>query len=189
MVDEDENGLYSLCIGILLVVMNLSLDGYTNNEQEHIFKSYSVTPFKMMRNVNLWQFVFLGLYLVFMHFVKHAEDTSEMQLAYHAFYNCPDVRHDVAVFCLCAAIGQLAIFIVMKEFGSLMWITISITRKLFTILVSVVMFNHVICLQQWLGVAAVFSGLILEVVMSYAKKSDKDKDLSGDKVMQAKKKD
>jgi solute carrier family 35 (UDP-galactose transporter), member B1 len=133
--------------------------GYTNNEQEHIFKKYNVTSFQMMRNVNFWQVIFLGVYLVFMHQINHHfEEASELQLAVDAFSNCPELRRDMGLFCLCAAIGQLTIFVVMKEFGSLMWITISITRKLFTILVSVIMFNHAICFEQWLGVTAVFSG-------------------------------
>ena len=99
-------------------------------------------------------------YLAFMHVlsVQQGGGSSELQQAHHTLLHCPQARSDIAVFCLCAAVGQLTIFAVMKEFGSLMWITISITRKLFTILVSVVMFGHVICLEQWLGVAAVFAG-------------------------------
>lgn len=144
---------------LLLSLLYVPLAGYTNNEQEHIFKKYSVSSFQMMKNVNFWQVIFLGVYLVFMHQINvHHDSTSELHMAYHTFSNCPEVRFDIATFCLCAAIGQLTIFVVMKEFGSLMWITISITRKLFTILVSVVMFNHAICFEQWLGVASVFSG-------------------------------
>lgn len=137
--------------------------GYTNNEQEHIFKKYQVSSCQMMKYVNVWQVIFLGLYLTFMHFVSHESGPSELQQAYNLLLNCSEARHDVAIFCLCAAVGQLTIFVVMKEFGSLMWITISITRKLFTILVSVIMFNHVICFEQWMGVAAVFAGMILYV--------------------------
>jgi hypothetical protein len=60
---------------------------------------------------------------------------------------------------------------VMKEFGSLMWVTLSITRKLFTIIVSIVMFNHQISTFQWIGVAAVFLGMSVEVIMNYLIKS------------------
>jgi UDP-galactose transporter B1 len=57
----------------------------------------------------------------------------------------------------------------MQEFGSLVWITISITRKLFTILVSVFMFNHSVSAAQWAGIGAVFFGMFLEVLMNYRK--------------------
>lgn len=170
---DREASPFALLIGIFLVGLNLSLDGYTNNEQEHIFKNYRVTPFAMMRNVNLWQIFFLVMYLIAAHFFMPGE--SELMSAYELFRDSAEVRYDIAVFCICAALGQLTIFVVMKDFGSLMWITISITRKLFTIVVSVFMFNHVICWQQWLGVAAVFSGLLLEVIMSYSKNAHEEK--------------
>lgn len=118
----------------------------------------------MMKNVNFWQVIFLSAYLLFMHRLSgealhHGSgDGSELQEALAAITHCPALRSDLLWFCLCAAVGQLTIFVVMKEFGSLMWITISITRKLFTILLSVAAFGHVICFEQWLGVAAVFSG-------------------------------
>ena len=120
-----------------------------------------------MKNVNFWQIIFLGAYLLFMHFVsRQKEDDSELLLSIKTFYHCPEVQYDIGAFCVCAAIGQLTIFLVMKEFGSLTWITISITRKFFTILVSVIMFNHVICFEQWVGVAAVFSGKNSIVLLS-----------------------
>ena len=75
------------------------------------------------------------------------------------------------MFCLCAAVGQVLVFKVMKEFGSLAWITISITRKLFTILFSVFMFGHPIKQVQWLGIACVFLGMIVEVGMGYIVKA------------------
>lgn len=78
------------------------------------------------------------------------------------------------MFCICASIGQLLIFAVMKEFGSLMWVTLSITRKLFTIIVSIIMFNHKISLMQWIGVGLVFSGMTLEVIMNYILKEKKN---------------
>jgi UDP-galactose transporter B1 len=66
------------------------------------------------------------------------------------------------MFCLCASLGQVLIFGLMKDFGSLVWITVSITRKLFTILVSVFMFNHSVNAFQWFGIVCAFVGMGLE---------------------------
>lgn len=58
----------------------------------------------------------------------------------------------------------------MEEFGSLTWITVSITRKLFSIVVhDLENPDKKISLSQWLGVLSVFIGLGLEVVMNYSK--------------------
>lgn len=40
--------------------------------------------------------------------------------------------------------------------------TITLTRKLFTMLLSVVVYNHLLTLGQWLGAAIVFAGISVE---------------------------
>ena len=152
-------------IGICLVLVNLFLDGYTNNHQDYIFKHYEATSLQMMKYVNLWQVVYLVGYLT-VCYVLWGED-SEAANAYKLFLGSAPLRYDVLMFCVCASVGQLFIFATMKEFGSLTWVTLSITRKLFTIIVSIVMFNHTIVPLQGLGIVSVFAGMVLEVAMSY----------------------
>jgi len=40
--------------------------------------------------------------------------------------------------------------------------TITLTRKLFTMLLSVIVYNHKLTLGQWLGAAVVFAGISVE---------------------------
>ena len=163
-----------LAVGIMLVLANLTLDGYTNNEQDMIFSKYKATSLQMMKFVNMWQTMMLSAYLLLSYFAFNSK--SELYGAYALLSTSEVVRVDVASFCICAALGQVLIFAVMQEFGSLVWITISITRKLFTILVSVFMFNHSVNPSQWLGIGAVFFGMLLEVVMNYRKQGKGAKD-------------
>jgi solute carrier family 35 (UDP-galactose transporter), member B1 len=162
---------FHLILGIVLVLLNLMLDGYTNNIQDEIFSAHKATSIELMKNVNIWTFIYIALYLAGGYAVSGPQ--SELHGAYHAFTSCAEVRWDIFVFCCCAAVGQVLIFRVMKEFGSLAWITISITRKLFTILVSVIMFGHSVKPIQWMGVGCVFLGMTLEVVMGYLSKKTK----------------
>lgn len=170
-----EIAMMTQIFGICLVGINLFLDGYTNNHQDYIFKQYKVTSLQMMKSVNTWQVLYLVGYLLACHAVWG--DDSELSRAYVLFTHSSALRLDILLFCICASVGQVFIFAVMKEFGSLTWVTLSITRKLVTIIVSVVMFNHAIGLSQWGGVAMVFGGMMLEVYMSYqeADKSTKKK--------------
>jgi UDP-galactose transporter B1 len=55
----------------------------------------------------------------------------------------------------------------VAQFNSLVLATVTTTRKFFTVLTSVMWFGHHITLQQWLGVAAVFAGLALEIVNKF----------------------
>ena len=166
---SDGNETTNLLIGIFLVAMNLLLDGYTNNEQDQIFEKLGATSLQMMKNVNLWTTFYIASFLTLGYFIQG--DNSEFSGAYRSFTNSQELRFDILLFCSCAAVGQVLIFAVMKEFGSLAWITISITRKLFTILFSVFMFNHPVKSIQWLGIALVFLGMTLEVVMGYMSKA------------------
>jgi solute carrier family 35 (UDP-galactose transporter), member B1 len=166
---KNEINLWVQCFGIILVGLNVFLDGYTNNEQDHIFERHTSSSLQMMKYVNLWQFCYLLIFLCLGSLLF--KEQSEFYQSYLLFINCSQLQYDILMFCLCASIGQLFIFAVMKEFGSLMWVTLSITRKLFTIIVSIVMFNHQISTFQWIGVAAVFLGMSVEVIMNYLIKS------------------
>lgn len=159
----------NLLSGIFLVSLNLLLDGYTNNEQDLIFDKLGATSLQMMKNVNLWTTVYISVFLSGGWFLFG--ENSELSSAYRAFIDSHELRYDILLFCVCAAVGQVLIFAVMKEFGSLAWITISITRKLFTILFSVFMFNHSVKMIQWFGIALVFLGMIIEVYMGYRSKA------------------
>jgi UDP-galactose transporter B1 len=163
------NDTTNLLVGIFLVALNLLLDGYTNNEQDQIFEKLGATSIQMMKYVNLWTSFYISTYL-FIGWILF-RDQSEVLGAYNSFSHSKELRFDILMFCICAAVGQVLIFAVMKEFGSLAWITISITRKLFTILFSVFMFNHSVKSIQWIGIFCVFLGMTIEVVMGYVNKS------------------
>ncbi|CAM9123736.1 unnamed protein product, partial [Ectocarpus fasciculatus] len=161
----DNSDASRMLIGIGLVGANLFLDGYTNNEQDALFKKHKITVYQMMKNINLWQFIYMATWLL-LGFLLYGEESQAYQSA-RMILVCPQLRVDILVFGLCASTGQLLIFTVMKEFGSLLWITISITRKFITVISSVILFKHVVVPLQWVGVGAVFAGMILEVTMNY----------------------
>ncbi len=158
-----------LAIGIVLVLGNLTLDGFTNNEQDYLFMKYKASSVQMMGNVNLWQTIYLTGYLMLM--LPFQGMQGEIVKAFNAFLSSSALRFDLGMFFLCASIGQLLIFTVMEEFGSLTWVTIGITRKMFTILLSVFLYNHQFNMYMWGGVGLVFAGMFLEVYMKYATSS------------------
>ncbi len=125
----------------------------------------------MMKYINLWQVGYLILYLLcgaaIKSFLYDDVGSSELALSIDMILRSAELRWDILIFCVCASLGQILIFEVMKDFGSLTWITISVTRKLFTILVSIVKFNHSVNIYQWMGIAAVFCGMGIEIVVKY----------------------
>ncbi|WFC95728.1 UDP-galactose transporter [Malassezia brasiliensis] len=75
----------------------------------------------------------------------------------------PDALRDVLLYAAAGAAGQIAIFETLERFGSLTLVSITVTRKLFTMLLSIVVYQHHLRRLQWVGVATVFAGLFLEL--------------------------
>lgn len=174
LLNEAENEFLlslSLLFGLFLVFVHLLLDGVTSNEQDRIFSNYSVSSLTMMQNINLWQCVYLIGYLLFEYVWKTSSSETQLSQALHMLEITPAVFRDILVFCMCACVGQILIFGLIRRFGSLVWITISVTRQLFTILLSVFLFQHQMKQMQWLGIAFVFSGMGLEIYMNYRMKN------------------
>lgn len=146
--------------GLALVIINLMLDGYTNAEQDMINKRLpKLSSFFMMYRVNECAIYFHMLLLGSGYLLWGNE--SELSLALQFCREHPDVRYNIFAFCLCAAVGQVFIFWIIKEFGSLISVTVTITRKFFSILLSIYKFNHRVTEYQWVGMFAVFLGLMM----------------------------
>ena len=74
----------------------------------------------------------------------------------------PEVWKDIIAYALAGAVGQVSIFETLERFGSLTLVSITVTRKLFTMLLSVVVYKHELGLLQWVGVGVVFVAIGIE---------------------------
>lgn len=75
----------------------------------------------------------------------------------------PDAARDVLAYAMAGALGQIAIFETLERFGSLTLVSITVTRKLFTMLLSILVYKHHLRSLQWIGVVVVFVGLFIEM--------------------------
>ncbi|ORZ18514.1 UAA transporter [Absidia repens] len=153
--------------GLFLLCTNLAIDGLTNATQDQIFHTYSsiVSGQHMMFYMNAIGSLFSASYLVLHPY------NDELQQAILFCSTHPAVIRDILLFGLCGAIGQCFIFYTLQHYGSLRLVTVTVTRKLFTMLLSVFWFNHVLSVGQWSGVALVFSAIGLEAYIKKIKSS------------------
>jgi UDP-galactose transporter B1 len=77
----------------------------------------------------------------------------------------PSALLPLLAYALLGGLGQLFIFETIQHFGSLTLVMVTVTRKLFTMLLSVVVFNHTLTIGQWAGVGVVFGGIGVEAGM------------------------
>jgi solute carrier family 35 (UDP-galactose transporter), member B1 len=63
----------------------------------------------------------------------------------------------------------------LAHFSSLLLVTVTVTRKMLTMVLSVLYFGHKIQGMQWLGVGLVFGGIGAEAVITRREKAAKEK--------------
>jgi solute carrier family 35 (UDP-galactose transporter), member B1 len=152
-----ENSLW----GLFLLSINLLADGFMNSTQDQIFsKNKWLTGPQMMLGLNTCSTLLTAIYLLGTYF--HPSAPSEISSTIWFVQLHPRILLDIMAFAVSGAIGQIFIFLTLSVHGSLILVTITVTRKLFTMLLSVIWFNHPLTNGQWLGVGLVFGGIGLE---------------------------
>uniref|UniRef100_A0A8R1TNE8 Sugar phosphate transporter domain-containing protein n=1 Tax=Onchocerca volvulus TaxID=6282 RepID=A0A8R1TNE8_ONCVO len=154
--------VFSLGFGELLLLLSLVMDGTTGAIQDRIRQQHTVNAHSMMYYMNLFSSLYLliGLLLTgelfdFMVFVQ--------------LY--PKIIMDLFSLAAASALGQFFIFKTVTEFGPLTCSIITTTRKLFTILGSVIFFGNILTQRQSLATVIVFTGLLLDAIESKKKKT------------------
>jgi len=135
--------------GLLLIAINLMMDGATNSTQDQIFHLFKFSGQQMMCLMNLVSFFYMSIWLL-----NPWNPELTQALTFCTLH--PNVIKDIVMFSLCGSLGQCFIFYTLEKYGSLLLVTVTVTRKLFTMLLSVFWFNHQLSLGQWLSVAVVF---------------------------------
>ncbi|KDN46804.1 UAA transporter [Tilletiaria anomala UBC 951] len=176
-------------LGLVFLTANLALDGATNSTQDEVFSRYTISGPQMMLAMNSLSFcLFASALLLPMHQVLVAipllasalarlglvstdapavaaatsSSTTQLASAIHFMATHDQALRDVLAYAAAGALGQIAIFETLERFGSLTLVSITVTRKLFTMLLSVFTYNHRLTPLQWLGTAIVFTGIGVE---------------------------
>lgn len=152
----------SSLMGLLLLGINLLLDGFYNTTQDHMFHTNPlITGPHMMCGLNVLSAVLTAGFLA-TGLTSQLADATEFIKLY------PQVLIDIILFSTCGALGQVFIFQALESYGSLILVTVTVTRKMFSMLLSVIWFNHRLTTGQWVGVLAVFSGIGAEAYIKYS---------------------
>ena len=129
----------STFFGIMLLCTSLCVDGIVALKQ-HTIRNRNIPAAQQMLWINMWTLGITGVI--------------------HAFIPYPaiDVRLGVSVLItgISLAIGQCFIYIIIVKYGSLVCSTVTTTRKLISILLSIYLFGHVLNYYQIVCIIPVF---------------------------------
>jgi UDP-galactose transporter B1 len=126
--------------------------------------SASPTAQCMMKAVNGWSSIFMTI---------AAAVSGEFVFFFDFALKYPKIIVQLLSFGFASALGQLFIFYLISNFGSLSNSIVTTSRKFFTVLISLFLFGNRLTMQQWVGTILVFSGLFAD--MFYGKK-DREND-------------
>lgn len=156
----------SSLVGLLLCLLNLVLDGATNSTQDQVFSKFgrkTVSAGQMMLVMNAISAILMATTLSLpLPLLSTPGQPTQLSTALAFTHRHPEVWRDIIAYALAGAVGQVSIFETLERFGSLTLVSITVTRKLFTMLLSVVVYKHELSRLQWVGVAVVFAGIGIE---------------------------
>ncbi|KAI0552046.1 solute carrier family 35 member B1 [Xylaria curta] len=189
---------HSSAWGLLLLGINLLFDGLTNSTQDYIFSSFQ--PYsgpQMMCANNLMSMAVMVTYLVLSPWLVHTGigewvgmditgSAGELEEALAFMARHPSVWSDILGFAACGAVGQVFIFYTLSTFSSVLLVTVTVTRKMFTMMLSVVAFGHRLTHMQVLGVGLVFGGIGAEAAIARREKIAKEEAKKAAKAQAAK---
>jgi len=164
-------GVSSSLMGVTYIMMALALDGVTAGFQKRLKvetakAGVSPKPYDFMFWTNLFMcataiVISLGL----------GEFTTGI-----AFCSSnPEIFSNIIKFALCSAVGQSFIFYTIANFDPLVLSTVTTTRKIISVLLSIFLKGHALSVMGWSGIALASSGILSEMqakAMSHKKKKD-----------------
>ena len=154
------NGMsHSSTLGVVFILASLVMDGITGGLQKRLKVEsqdvgHSLKGFEFMFYTNMYMF-----------WVALCVANLNGDLVNGIAYCLKDsnICKLILKFCLCSAVGQSFIFYTIASFDPLVCSTITTTRKIVSVFLSIFYKGHVMTYQAWFGVSIACLGILSEV--------------------------
>lgn len=142
-------------VGAALLAASLFMDGLTGPLQERLVSRHAPSTHQLMMWQNVASVAWLSVGLT----VSGRLLPSARFVLRHAGQG---LLRDMLAFAAVSALGQNFIFYTLRNFSALVTTTITTTRKMFTVLLSIIVYNHKMVPRQWAGMTLVFIAIAWE---------------------------
>lgn len=164
-------GSASSTMGVVYIVMSLVLDGVTAGFQKRLKTETAKVgvkpkPYDFMFWTNLYMCITAAVIATIL---------GEMQTGLGFCLANPEIMSKIIKFAVCSAVGQSFIFYTIANFDPLVLSTVTTTRKIFSVLLSIFLKGHSLSAMGWSGIALACSGIISELLEKTGGKKDKEK--------------
>ena len=161
-------GTASSSLGVFYIIMSLVLDGVTAGFQKRL----KAETAKVGVKPKPYDFMFWTNLFMCMTAVVVALGLGEFTSGFAFCASNPEILSKIVKFSLCSAVGQSFIFYTISNFDPLVLSTVTTTRKIFSVLLSIFLKGHSLSGLGWTGIAMACGGIVSEM---QAKASGKTK--------------
>jgi UDP-galactose transporter B1 len=145
--------------GLLFLVAALACDGVVGGTQKGMKKALAA---KGMKEKN-FEMQFLTNFYMMLTAIVFTAALGEFGPGLEFMKSNPGILKDVVLFSVCSAVGQAFIFFTISTFDPLVCTTVTTTRKVFSVLLSIFTKGHQLDPQGWSGIALACSGILGEL--------------------------
>lgn len=152
-------GSSSSMIGVAYIILSLVLDGVTAGFQKRLKAETAKAgvkpkPYDFM----FWTNLYMCLTAIA---ISGALNEIGSGLAYCSAN--PEIMEKIIKFAICSAVGQSFIFYTIANFDPLILSTVTTTRKIFSVLLSIFLKGHSLSMTGWSGIALACGGILSEM--------------------------
>jgi len=176
MAGKSKPGKESSAYGILFLVAALACDGVVGGTQKGMKKALAEAGLKEKN----FEMQFLTNFYMAATAIVFTLAMGEYQPGLAFLQENPAIFQKILVFAACSACGQACIFFVISSFDPLVCATVTTTRKVFSVLLSVLTKGHSLNTQGWSGIGMACLGILGELEEKFSasrkKKADAGKE-------------
>ena len=160
-------GSASSTIGVMYIFLSLVLDGVTAGFQKRL----KTETAKVGVKPKPYDFMFWTNLFMCLTATVIAGILGEINTGTAFLVGNPEILSKIIKFAICSAVGQSFIFYTIANFDPLVLSTVTTTRKIFSVLLSIFLKGHSLSLMGWSGISLACAGILSELqAMSAGKK-------------------
>jgi solute carrier family 35 (UDP-galactose transporter), member B1 len=149
----------SSLMGVVYIVASLALDGVTAGFQKRL----KTETAKVGVKPKPYDFMFWTNLFMCLTAAVIALGLGEMTSGAAYCLSNPEILSKIVKFAICSAVGQSFIFYTIANFDPLVLSTVTTTRKIFSVLLSIFLKGHSLSLMGWSGIAMACGGILSEL--------------------------
>lgn len=134
-------------LGLVLLFISLVADGFLPDYQAVIKSEYNPRPLEMFEHINKWVTILSFFYATISgNFVSNI----------HFVQKHPQLGYDMILLSCLTTLGQIFVYRMIKQFKQHIVPFVITTRKIFTVVISIIVYGHNTTLFQILAIIVIF---------------------------------